>query len=231
MVIAMKYLVSTLLLFWSSFVFSFQVEPMFQHLSNFGSNAQAEYRVENTGTEPLAIESAAYSREVISDTEENLVPADQDFIIMPPQAIIEPGEYQLFRTRYLGSEKLDESISYRVVFKQLPLKNDADGSGVDLLFNFATLVFVSPENTHVQLHTAVDGTSISITNTGNGVANLNNSNMTIIGSDDQQLLPWNDYSSISPASYLLPNQTIVIQAPDEWLEGQPIIDAELSILQ
>ncbi|WP_164684147.1 molecular chaperone [Vibrio maerlii] len=227
----MKYLVSTLLLLWSSLASSFQVEPMFQHLSNVGSRAQAEYRVENTGTEPLAIESAAYSREVISDIDEDLVPADHDFIIMPPQAIIEPGEYQLFRVRYLGSDKLNESISYRVTFKQLPLKNEIDGTGVDLLFNFATLVFVSPENASSKLEASLNDEAISITNLGNGVANLNNSSLTLTSTDDKQILSWNDYSAISPASYLLPSQTIIIPTQEEWINGKSIIDVDVSILQ
>ena len=227
----MKYLIFLLSLTWFNLSHAFQIEPMIHSLQTHGANAQAEYRVENTGTEPLAIESEVFARSIISNIDESLEPADRDFIVMPPQAVIPPGEFQLFRARYLGSQELDESTSYRIVFKQLPLQYDADGSGVDLLFNFATLVFVSPTHSSASIQTNVENDDIEVTNIGNGVANLNLSLLTLSSEMDNQTLSWNDFGEVSPASYLLPNQTVRIPRQPEWLEGQNITDASLSIEQ
>ncbi|GAL10836.1 P pilus assembly protein chaperone PapD [Vibrio astriarenae] len=135
----MKALILIISLLISTFANAFQVEPMVHKLASTGAFAQAEYRVENTGSEPLAVEAIVVARSVELNTEETLTPAERDFIVMPPQATIAPGEFQLFRIRYLGdSSPIKQSTSYRIVFKQLPLQHDAEGSGVDLLFNFST---------------------------------------------------------------------------------------------
>ncbi|GAL18069.1 P pilus assembly protein chaperone PapD [Vibrio maritimus] len=183
---------------------------MVQKLSNAGLNAQGEYRVENTGQEPLAVESVVMVRNVKQGTDEELSPAERDFIVMPPQATIEPGAFQLFRVRYLGSEPLSETTSYRIIFKQLPLKHETESSGVDLLFNFSTLVFVSPDGAVGRVETRIENERIVMKNLGNGLVDFNSSTVLIRTASSTKSLPWNEFGVNSPANFLVPGQEITI---------------------
>lgn len=212
---------------WSSH--AFQVEPMIQQLEPFGSNAQTQYRVENSTAEPLALEVVVMARDVLADSEEILTPAEQDFLVMPPQANISPGNFQSFRVRYLGDAPLQEVRSYRIIFKQLPLKYDNENSGVDLLFNFATLVFVSPPDAIQKLDVSIEPQGITLRNDGHSLINLNGSLAKLASQSQTSNLPWNEFGALSPANFLIPGQSVIIPFNQEWLDGQTIVSAELQL--
>ncbi|MCA0936341.1 fimbria/pilus periplasmic chaperone [Vibrio alginolyticus] len=218
----MKTLLFFVILMLSTVTNAFQVEPMVQKLEAIGVKSQTEYRVENASEETLAVEAVVMARTIANGSEEQLVAADRDFLVMPPQATIQPGQFQSFRVRYLGSQENKQAVSYRIIFKQLPLKTEKEQSGVDLLFNFSTLVFVSPPNSKPKLSTEINDNLITIVNRGNGVADLNGALITLITNSGKIELPWSDFGSQSAVNFLVPNQVTSFPVQSSWVNGKVI---------
>lgn len=124
---------------------AYEVTPMSLVLDETGRNSTGTFRIRNTNQMPLTLELSAVRR-ILEDGYYDVVePADEDFLLMPPQAYIEPGQFQIFRVRYMGEEQLSQSIGYRVVFRQLPVDlSHIEGDRVQFLMNVHAPVYVSP---------------------------------------------------------------------------------------
>jgi hypothetical protein len=100
------------------------------------------------------------------------------------------------------------------VFKQLPLKSEPDGQPeINMVFNFATLLFVNPQQgvedlqQKLECNDAEIGCQLVLTNNGNQVVNLNGSQL-IIDSGNEHAVEWTMYRELLPVSYLMPSHTI-----------------------
>src|SRR5690606_41877658 len=76
-------------------------------------------------------------------------PADDDFLIFPPQGVLPAGGRQVVRLQWLGPAEPDTSQSYYVSVEQLPVKldpvaNEQIGAQVQILYNMRALVVVAP---------------------------------------------------------------------------------------
>ncbi len=85
------------------------VSPTHLEMVSIGSAARGRITVTNTDDHPLAVEAIMH-RAIL---DERGVPktsvAEDDFLIMPPQAIIPPGGTQNFRVQWLGEPLIDAS--------------------------------------------------------------------------------------------------------------------------
>lgn len=207
---------SALLLLFCFHTHAFLVEPMVLMYQEQGQQANGAYRVQNTSEQPLAVEVVIMERQVDAQNNETLVPADDDFIVMPMQALIEPGQYQQFRSRYLGDVNLDNSKSYRIIFQQLPIENEEQQSGIDLLFNFETLAFVNPLQGEQNLEVSVVQNKLKITNSGNIAADLNEFKVNFATANGDKAVSWSKIGPYSEANYLLPQQGVSIPIQDDW---------------
>jgi len=83
-------------------------------------------QVVNTREEPLALELEIHERVFGADAAETLRPADDEFVIFPPQVIVPPGETQTFRIQYLGESLDGQSKSFRLYIGEVlaPLAPD-----------------------------------------------------------------------------------------------------------
>lgn len=202
--------------------YSFQVEPMVQWLSTHGSSAQATYHLHNPSQLDIPIEITIQSRDVTSEGEEVLTPADDDFIIMPPMASIEKHSSQRVIVRYLGGSELEQAQSYRINFNQLPVDTDSDKSGVKLLINFGSLAFVSPHGSEPILDTQIINDEILISNQGNGVADLSDYSISVSNASEHQKLAWSDIADYLDISFLAPQQSTTVQISDWYTFEAPI---------
>ena len=121
------------------------VQPMRFDLRPSGAESETTMKVENNRNYPITVEIVAESITLDEAGREVLAPAEDDFLLFPPQAIIEPGVTQSVRVRYIGAPNIKTSESYRVTVKQIPVDLSGEQrSGVALAFNFATLAGVIP---------------------------------------------------------------------------------------
>jgi fimbrial chaperone protein len=161
----------TLLLGLPSALLAHSVQPMRFDLRPSGPDAQTTMTIDNTRAYPITIEIAAFSVDIGPDEREVLAPADDDFLIFPPQMIIEPSAKQSVRVRYVGDPTIENSRTYRVNVDQVAI--DMSGRqepGVAVAVNFATLANVVPDGARSQI--AVD--SIEPAGDGNAVVTLTN---------------------------------------------------------
>jgi fimbrial chaperone protein len=214
----------TCLLFFSPHLLAIQVEPLIQTMEESGKKARSTFRVENTSDVILELEIEAFERSIQGRERELLKSADNDFMIMPPMAQIEPGEHQIFRIRYLGKQKLNQTQSYRIFFRQLPIQESSqEGNQVKFVFNLGALVFVDPVGATPEVSSYLEDNQIVLSNHGNAVADLSQFTLAIESPDDSITLSWQQIAQYGSASFLAPNQETLIPVSDWYkLKGPPV---------
>ena len=201
---------------------AYQVSPMIYDMKPAGQQAAAVLRVENTNDKAITIELVAEKRSFDIDGKESRTPADADFVLFPPQAVIAPGATQAVRVQYVGPPTPTQSVMYTVTVKQVPVELPANGpSGVQFVFNFSTLANIVPEGAKarvevVSLTNTDKGYVLRLHNAGNRYANLALSRVTLSGSGYSRKVEGEEWRKTLGASWLLPgsDRNIVIAAAD-----------------
>lgn len=128
-----------------------RVAPMVAELSTQGAGSVARIEVSNVGNAVLPFETSVTRIEM--DDEGNLTetPADEDFLVFPPQGLVPVGGRQVVRVQWVGAPTLDASHAYYLSIRQLPVDMDptqiseAGGSmTVRMLYNMKALIVVAP---------------------------------------------------------------------------------------
>lgn len=128
------------------------VQPMRFDLKPSGTEAQTTMSVHNNRAYPITVEMDAQAVVLDEAGREVLSAADDEFLIFPPQAIIQPGATQSVRVQYIGEPDIDVSKSYRVNVTQLAVDLSGEQrSGVAVAFSFATLAGVVPPGAKPQV--------------------------------------------------------------------------------
>lgn len=156
-----------------------RVQPMVYELTPSGSTAEQDVRVENNSDRPLPVELRVERRFVAADGTETRTPAEDDFLIFPPQGLIPPNQFQTFRVRYIGDPMLRKTALYVVTVVQLPLRTPEPATGVQILVNLGTSVAVTPASakanvalTSVAAGEQPDTLDVTVANTGDKFARL-----------------------------------------------------------
>ncbi len=217
----------------SSFAVGYQVQPMIVELSSYGKGSLTTYRLQNPSDVSLPVEIEVYKRTFDENQQEVLVPAEDDFIVLPPQIEVPAKGYQVFRAKYLGSPDLKQTHSYRIVFKQLPLTNANEKSGVKMLFNFATLVFVSPEAVVAKQKNdlkceQIDTCTITISNIGDRVLDLSHFDYHFDYHFDQGkvVINWTQFQTITAGRFIMPGHQVKLNL-GRLLQGKTTKSAKL----
>ncbi len=209
--------------------FAYQVQPMVSELQTTGSNSSITYRVINPADTSIPIEVEVMRRSFDENMQEVLTPDDSDFIVLPPQIDVPANGYQVFRAQYIGDGDFDTTQSYRIVFKQLPLQNQEQQSQVNMIFNFATLVFVSPPEAQGQLQQTLDcqeksACMLTVTNVGDGVMPLIQSILQVNG---EQLADWAWLQQAIGMTYLMPKHVLKIDISELVADLSQITSVEM----
>ncbi len=174
--------------------YAFEVTPMRMEISPSGTGASKVITVRNTLAEPLAIEVYATDRIVAEDGSQTFRPNDEDFLLFPPQAFVQPGASQAFRIQYIGDPAPKTSRSYVVNVSQVPLKT-TEGTAVQVVYRFGAAVYLHPKNAAASLSvTDVNAGSgevqVRIENTGDRVAFLTNDKIVISAGGASSTYEW-----------------------------------------
>jgi P pilus assembly chaperone PapD len=132
------------------------VSPTQLEMLSIGAGAHARITVTNTDDEPLAVE-AILSRATLDEAG---VPttsaASDDFLVMPPQAIIAPGGTQNFRVQWLGDPLIESSQTYLLYISQIPVKRRGT-SIVQVVVSIGVMINVAPPQGVPSLHVVSTG--------------------------------------------------------------------------
>jgi fimbrial chaperone protein len=78
--------------------------------------------------------------------------AEDDFIIYPPQILLQPGQVQTVRVTWLGEPNLAHELPFRLIAEQLPITLDQPEAvvttpvvRVNALYNYVASLFVRPQ--------------------------------------------------------------------------------------
>lgn len=201
---------------------AYQVAPMIYDLKPSGSEAATIIRVRNDGDKPLTIELDAERRSFDENGVEKRTPADDDFVLFPLQAIVQPGKTQAVRVQYVGKADLTRSETYLVTVRQVPVSlADRKESGVQMVFNFSTMATIVPEGAKpdVQLVSATrEGKDmvLRLRNSGTRYANIGAAKVTVGG----QAVKDEDWRKALRTVWLLPGMDRVVRIPDAPATGE-----------
>lgn len=133
-----------------SAAWAMRVSPMVSELSTTGAGSTARIEVGNVGSAPLPFETLITKVDFGPDGEIIETPADENFLVFPPQGLVGVGGRQVIRVQWVGKPDLDVSEAYYLWVKQLPVATSPDtvedgGSvQVTVLYTMKSLIVVAP---------------------------------------------------------------------------------------
>ena len=125
-----------------------RVSPMVIEMQTDGSASTARIEVQNINPGRLAFETRVTRADFQPDGTIAEVPADEDFLVFPPQGVLRSTQRQVIRLQWLGGP-IDASRAYYVSVRQLPVALEPGEEGqataqVQVLYNMKALVTVEP---------------------------------------------------------------------------------------
>lgn len=127
-----------------------RVSPMVSELTTTGAGSAARIEVGNVGSAALPFETMITRMEMDADGNVVETPADEDFLVFPPQGLVPVGGRQVVRVQWVGEPTVESSQAYYLWVKQLPVVTDpnAPESGgalsVQVLYTMKALIVVAP---------------------------------------------------------------------------------------
>jgi fimbrial chaperone protein len=224
----MKHILPVLLVFllcFSAEANAFRVAPMVYDLEPAGKEASKTIRIFNTGGDKLPVEIFAEKRIIHEDGSETREPAEDDFLIFPPQAIIDPSATQAIRVQYMGDPTIEESVGYVITVAQLPVDlSKVERSGVTFAFRFGTSVNVVPQGAKPKISTSdatgQDGKlAITVKNDGNSYTRLTLGEWFLSNNQGKEyILKGDELKEAISQPLIQPNTTrnITLPLPDDW---------------
>lgn len=175
------------------------VKPIVLEMSAAGNSNRAQLSVLNDASKPLPVEIIISQIELDENGGIVSKPAGDEFLIFPPQALIPAGATQSFRVQWVG-DQIEKSQSYVFSVNQVPVKMPEGTSGVQIVFNFATIVNVAPQGGQSSIDLIEAGVgeddkgktrpTVTVKNSGNSHAKLTDATIKLSsGSWSQTLAP------------------------------------------
>lgn len=149
-VVAAVFAVSILTMVVAGGAWAMRVSPMVAELTTSGAGSSARIEVGNVGSAALPFETAITRLTFTEDGEIVETPADEDFLVFPPQGVVAVGGRQMVRVQWVGAPDLDVSQAYYLSVRQLPIAQEpvtSESGGaiaVTVLYNMKALLVVAP---------------------------------------------------------------------------------------
>jgi fimbrial chaperone protein len=122
------------------------MSPMSLELSSAGGGSRSQFTINNNSNAPAAVEITVETLSYSEDGKAVRKLADDDLMISPPVAMIQPGASQVFRVQWVGDPDLATSRSFMVMASQLPLRDKSGKPVVQVTQAFGAIVNVAPLN-------------------------------------------------------------------------------------
>jgi fimbrial chaperone protein len=134
----------------ASAALAMRVSPMIVEMGTNGTNGVARVEVQNLNQTKLPYETHVTLITFHEDGTITETPADDDFLVFPPQGVLLPGARQVIRVQWVGPP-LDASRAYYLSVNQLPVDLDATAEAdsapaaqLQIVYHMKALVVVSP---------------------------------------------------------------------------------------
>lgn len=133
-----------------SAAWAMRVSPMVSELTTTGAGSAARIEVGNIGSAALPFETLITRMEVDADGNVVETPADEEFLVFPPQGVVPVGGRQVVRVQWIGEPTIEASQAYYLWVKQLPVATDptvpesGGALSVQVLYTMKALIVVAP---------------------------------------------------------------------------------------
>ncbi len=130
---------------------TYQLSPSGLTLEPSGSRSTGSFQVRSTGDEPVAVEIRVTERQMDLNGRETRPDAEDDFVVYPPQILLQPGQVQTVRVTWLGDPNPTNELPFRLMAEQLSIAFDEPEAEVttavvriNALYNFVASLYVAP---------------------------------------------------------------------------------------
>lgn len=120
------------------------VTPTQIEMTSTGRASRGAITAVNNGADALAVELVVKKATLDEAGIPTSNATSEEFLIMPPQALIPPGATQNFRIQWLGEPLLEKSETFLIYVNQLPVKLPKRIRGVQVVFGMGVMVNVAP---------------------------------------------------------------------------------------
>lgn len=132
---------------------AFKLEPISRTFSPVGSGSTQSYKIFNPSNERVAINISMVHRLMDKAGQESHLPADDDFLVYPPQILLEPNAMQTVRVTWVGDSEPTQELAYRLIAEQLPInlappstqKGKSPTGKIKVLMRYVGSVYIKPE--------------------------------------------------------------------------------------
>lgn len=127
-----------------------RVSPMVAEMTTTGAGSAARIEVGNVGSAAMPFETVITKLEFGPDGELIETPADDNFLVFPPQGVVAVGGRQVMRVQWVGEPTLQNSEAYYLWVKQLPVPTadtpppSGGAVAVQVLYTMKALLVVAP---------------------------------------------------------------------------------------
>lgn len=129
-------------------VYAMRVSPMIVEMTTTGAGAVARIEVQNLNAGRLPFETRITRLTFDANGNVTETPADQDFLVFPPQGMLPQGARQVVRLQWVGGAELPTSQAYYLSVNQLPIPAEpgaaAQNAQVQVVYHMKALVVVAP---------------------------------------------------------------------------------------
>jgi fimbrial chaperone protein len=128
---------------------AYEVTPMRIFLQPERGQTSATITINNVRDAALPVEILVLRRLVAPDGEQTFEPADEQFIVFPPQVQIEAGQSQAIRIQFAGNLG-NVAEAYVVQVTEVPV-NRLEGTGIQFTYNFGVAVYLQPSRARARM--------------------------------------------------------------------------------
>lgn len=126
-----------------------RVSPMVNEISTKGAGSAARIEVQNFGSVALPFETRVSEITFSPKGEVIETPADDQFLVFPPQGLVPVGGRQVVRAQWVGEQDLKASRAFYLSVRQLPVAieagaSNAAGAQVQVVYHMKALITVAP---------------------------------------------------------------------------------------
>jgi len=108
---------------------AFSVQPLLMELAPLGGASRASMSVTNANARAVTIEALPMRLAHDGNGREVLTDAEDELLVFPPVAIVQPGSAQTLQVQYIGDPELAVSGTYRVLVQNVPVSLEGGEDG------------------------------------------------------------------------------------------------------
>lgn len=203
-------------LMFSASVFAFQLTPTVSVIDLPKDASGVTINLQNPRNVALPVEFEIVERFVNEDGSEEHVSADDQFLIFPPQALVNPGESQSVRVQWVDQAP-EMSRSFTLFAKEIEVDlAEKEGPILQTLFRMGASIHVAPSPSKpdvsiTDFSESSDGARLTLENSGNRFIYLNDVELRF----DGKTYTGNELANIAGRTLLTPSGKRTIVIPNE----------------